>query len=28
MRNLIEAGVQGIITDYPQVLIAILKSPE
>jgi glycerophosphoryl diester phosphodiesterase len=28
MRNLIEAGVQGIITDYPQILIAILKSPE
>lgn len=28
MRSLIEAGIQGIITDYPQSLIAILKSPE
>jgi glycerophosphoryl diester phosphodiesterase len=25
MRNLINAGVQGIITDYPQTLV-ILKS--
>jgi glycerophosphoryl diester phosphodiesterase len=28
MKSLIEAGVQGIITDYPQTLIAILKSPQ
>jgi glycerophosphoryl diester phosphodiesterase len=28
MRSLIVAGVQGIITDYPQTLIAVLESPQ